>query len=413
MIEGVKLIERMKSASSCKTKATQQLLNSCAGIDGMQPREDRSAEELDKVKNQYAAQLSVCELQEAESPPKLPRCSVLGPLEPSGLVNRSKLAACLRELQNNVVFWGSYVNNLQNVGYMCQVARAEIEKEELVEQRRASLQTTLLLTRVLSEFQQSVATQNAELLTHAKKLKELHRQNVEELATVRKDTSATLHQIREEFSAHLQSMADKAEAVIEIATASAQGTNEEMVRYAHHVQQSLHNIWQIIAEGNAEIAARQLQNSAEIHQMALSTHHALETIVMNEIGRLSDALSTLSLDLLNARDQVISMRQEHAFLADSLDQSVARSAYLADVLDKLNLPLLELFAKMASFVNFVFSDSFLMLLGFLSPLVLVVLCAAFVKIRMMLWLLRLGILLSSSYGMFMFPARFQASDSNI
>lgn len=410
MIEGVKLIESMKSASSCKTKATQQLLNSCSALDGMQPEEGRSAEELDKVKSQYAARLSVCELQEAESPPKLPLCSVLGSLEPSGFVNRSKLAACLRELQNDMVFWGSYVNNLQNVGYMCQVARAEIEKEELIEQRRASLQTTLLVTRVLSEFQQSVATQNAELLTHAQKLRELHRQNVEELATVRKETSATIHQMRQEFSAQLQNMADKAEAVIETVTASASGTNEEVVRYVQNVQQSLQNIWQKMAEGNAEVAAYQLQDSAEIHHMALATQRALETIVINEIGGLSDALSSLSADLLHAGDQLTLMRQEHILLADSLDQSMARSVYIAETLDKLNLPVLDLVAKIASFANFVFSDSFLMLVGCLSPVLLVFLCAVFMQFRLKFWLLRLAILLSASYGMSTFPAIFPTSD---
>jgi Tht1-like nuclear fusion protein len=398
LMEGVKLIESMKTASSCKMKSTQLLLNSCSALDGMQPEQGRSAEELEKVKSQYAARLAVCELQEAENPPKLPRCSFLGVLDPTGLVNRSQLAACLRELQNNMVFWGSYVNSLQNVGFMCQVARAEIEKEELVEQRRASLQTTLLVTRVLSEFQQSVTTQNAELLTHARMLRELHLQNVEELATSRKDASATLHQLREDFSAQLQNVADKAEAVIETVTASASGTNEEVVRYVQTVQHSLANIWQKMAEGNAEIAARQLQDSTESHEMALATQRALETIVMDEIGGLSDALSSLSSDLLLAGSQVTSMRQGHASLAESLDQSFAKSVHVVDTLDKLNVPVLEMFARVATFTNFIFSDAFLILLGFLSPMVVVFLCGAFFQFRLMFWLLRFGILLSSSYG---------------
>lgn len=398
LIEGVKLIESMKSASSCKTKATQQLLNSCSALEGTQPGDSVSAEELDRVKSQYAARLAVCELQEAENPPKLPRCSSLGISELGRSINRNRLASCLRELQNNIIFWSSYVNSLQNVGYMCQVARAEIEKEELVEQRRASLQTTLLVTRVLSEFQQSVATQNTELLTHAQKLRELHRQNVEELVTARRDTSATLHQLREEFSAQLQNVADKAEAVIETVAASASGTNQEVVSYVQNVQHSLEKIWQMMAEGNAEVAARQLQDSANSHDMALATQRALENIVMDEIGRLSDGLSGLSSELRLAGNQVTSIRLEHVSLAESLDQSVAKSVHVVDVLEKLNLPLLEIFAKAASLTNFIFSDGFLVAVGFLSPLAAITFCAAFVQFRLIFWLFRMSLLLASSYG---------------
>ncbi len=399
-MEGIKLIESMKIASSCKTKATEQLLNSCSAFDGMQSREGMAAEELDKVKSQYGARLAVCELQEAENPPKLPRCSYLGSSVPAGLVHRGRLAACLRELQNNAVFWSSYVNSLQNVGYMCQVARTEIEREELVEQRRASLKTSLLVTRVLSEFQQNVATQNAELLTHAQKLRELHRQNAEELTAVRKDTSSTLQQLREEFRAQLQNVADKAEAVIDRVTASASDTNEEVVRYVQNVQHSLVNIWQMMAESNAEVAARQLQDSTESHERALATQRTLETVVMEDVGRLSNALSGLSSEVLLAGNQVATMLRGHAFLAETLEQSVAKSVHVADTLNKLNVPVLEMFARAASIANFIFSDSFLIVVGFLSPMAALFVGAALFKFRLMLWLLGVWILLSSSYGMF-------------
>lgn len=402
-MEGIKLIESMKSACSCKTKATQQLLRSCSVLDGTLSKQDKSAEELDRVKSQYAARLAVCELQEAENPPRLPRCSLLGSNNPVEAVNRSQLAACLRELQDNMVFWGSYVNSLQNVGYMCQVARAEIEKEELVEQRRASLETTLLVTRVLSEFQQSVAMQNAELLTHAQKLRELHHQNVEELVMARKDTSATLDQLRKEFNIQLQNVADKAEAVIEAVTASASSTNQEVVQYVQNVQKSLGNIWQMMAEGNAEVAARQLQDSQESHQMALATQRVLETDVMIEIGRLSDALSGISSDLLLAGNQVTSLHQGHTYLAESLARSVAKSAHVADTLDKLNVPILEMFATAVSFTNSIFNEKFLTLLGFLSPMAALFLCAAIFQFRLVFWMLRFGILLLSSYGRSLSP----------
>jgi Tht1-like nuclear fusion protein len=398
LMEGIRLIENMKSASTCKTTATHQLLTSCSALDGPQTEITRSADDLDKLKNQYAARLAVCELQEAENPPKLPRCSFLGSANPPGMVYRSQLAACLRELQDDAVFWASYVNNLQNVGYMCHVARAEIEKEELAKQHQASLQTTLLVTRVLAEFQQSVKTQSGELLEHAMQLRELHRQNAEEIAASRKDISATLLQLREEFGAQLQQVADKAEAAIGKTTAIANSTGTDVVLYVQQMYTGLENVWQMMAEGNAELAALQLRDSTKSHELALATQRALETIVANEIGAVSGALSGLSDDLTLAGDQVTSMRDGHASLSESLDESVAKSIHVAETLDQLNVPILEMLAKAVSFANLIFNDAFLTFLGFLSPMVVVVLLAAVFQLRLLWWLLRLGALLMFSYS---------------
>jgi Tht1-like nuclear fusion protein len=390
-MEGIRLIESMKTASSCKTKATQQLLTSCSSLDGNQEGEGRTAEELEKVKSQYAARLAVCELQEASNPPKLPLCSMLSSSGPAETVNRNKLAACLGELQKNMVFWVSYVNNLQNVGYMCFVARAEIEQEQLVEQRRASLQTTLLVTRVLSEFQQSIAAQNEELMSYAYELNELHRQHSEELILAREETSATLSRLGKDLGAQLTQVVGRAEALIELVTANASSTNKEVVQYAENVQHRLANIWQMMLEGNAEIAANQLEASTESHTLVMATRGALEGLIMNEVGGLADALS----GLLN---QVTSVHEEHTSLAESLDESMAKSAKVADTLAKLNMPVLEVVAKAAGVINFIFSDDFLVLLGFASPMAVVLLCAAFFRVRLFFWLLRVGILLTSSYG---------------
>jgi Tht1-like nuclear fusion protein len=367
-MEGIRLIESMKTASSCKTKATQQLLTSCSSLDGTQEGEGRTAEELEKVKSQYAARLAVCELQEASNPPKLPLCSMLSSSGPAETVNRNKLAACLGELQKNMVFWVSYVNNLQNVGYMCFVARAEIEQEQLVEQRRASLQTTLLVTRVLSEFQQSIAAQNEELMSYAYELNELHRQHSEELILAREETSAILSRLGRDLGAQLTQVVGRAEAVIELVTANASSTNKEVVQYAENVQHRLANIWQMMLEGNAEVAANQLEASTESHTLVMATRGALEGLIMNEVGGLADALS----GLLN---QVTSVHEEHTSLAESLDESMAKSAKVADTLAKLNMPVLEVVAKAAGVINFIFSDDFLVLRRIL-PRPIVLLAAA-------------------------------------
>jgi hypothetical protein len=274
---------------------------------------------------------------------------------------------------------------------MCFVARAEIEQEQLVEQRRASLQTTLLVTRVLSEFQQSIAAQNEELMSYAYELNELHRQHSEELILAREETSATLSRLGKDLGAQLTQVVGRAEALIELVTANASSTNKEVVQYAENVQHRLANIWQMMLEGNAEIAANQLEASTESHTLVMATRGALEGLIMNEVGGLADALS----GLLN---QVTSVHEEHTSLAESLDESMAKSAKVADTLAKLNMPVLEVVAKAAGVINFIFSDDFLVLLGFASPMAVVLLCAAFFRVRLFFWLLRVGILLTSSYG---------------
>jgi hypothetical protein len=398
LIKGIRLIESSKGSSSCKKAATEQLLSSCSALDASLTQEGRSSGELDKLKSQYAARLAVCELKEAEDPPKLPRCSLLAYQDAGRSFNRAQLAACLRELQDSMVFWASYSNSLQNVGYMCQVARAEIEKDELLEQRRASLETTLLVTRVLSEFQQSVATQNADLLNHAQKLRELHHLNVEELATARHDTNTLLVQLREDVAHQMQAMADRAQAVVDIATKSSSDTNQEYLQHVESVHHSVRHIWQMMAEGNAEVAAHQLKDSAQSHELALATQGALEKIMLEEMGRLSHGLSSLSDEIVLVENQVTSLRHGHASLQESIDDSLAKSVVVADTLDKLNVPILELLARAASLVNFILSDQSIVVLGFLLPVVPLVLCAWFLSVRWLIWLLRLGVVLAAACG---------------
>ena len=400
LTKGVRLIENMKTESSCKTRATQQLLSSCSEFDGSQTSNGRkTAGELEKVKSQYAARLAVCELQEASKPPRLPRCSSLGTSALLGAVDRIHLASCLRELQDNMIFWASYVNNLQNVGYMCQAARADIEKEELVEQRRASLQTTLLITKVLADFQQNVANQNAELLSHADRVREMHQRNVEELATTRRDTSRALHDIKDEFGARMQDVAGWADNVLQRMTASAGVKNDELVTYAERVHHGLQNIWQKTAEGNAELAARQLEDTNKIHEMAILVQNRLQGIATDDLNRLNAGLSDFGDDLVVAGNQVTSLLGGHLSLADGLESSIIKSRQVSQTLEQINVPILDLLAKAASVANLIFSHECLVLCGFLLPIAFLVLAAFIFRFRLAFWLLRMSSLLGISYGM--------------
>ena len=350
------------------------------------------------MKSLYAARLAVCELQEAARSPKLQRCASVTISRNDPSVKQHELADCLQELQSKAVFWASYTNNLQNVGYMCQVARAEIEKEELVEQRRASLETTLLVTRVLSDLQRNVADQNADVLSYTQQVRGLHAQNMNSLATAREENLATMHEIRDELGSQLQSAATDVQTLVENVAKEAASSQGAVLQYIENVQHSVQQIWQTWLEGNAEVAARQSQDVAANHGLVVAVQQKLEDLARDNIGRLSVGLYGLSDDISRVSSQIRSIGQAHESLVVSLNQSLERSSHVVEQLEAVNMPILELLASTAKVSRFILTGRGLMLTAFWLSLVTVCFLAALIRTPRIVWLCKASLLLTIFYG---------------
>lgn len=176
--EAVKLLESMKSAPSCNRLAATKLVTSCQSING---KDNGLGSDnyvtLEHIRSLYAARLAVCELDGAGA--SIPAsCS---PVAVSSTQKRSffgfsgkyksqndidipqhLLESCLKSLESRPQWWTSYSNSRQNAMVICQAARIEGEKEELLDLHRHIIDVTLKLNHGLEEALRTAAAESAE-----------------------------------------------------------------------------------------------------------------------------------------------------------------------------------------------------------------------------------------------------------
>jgi len=178
--EAIQILESMKSSPSCNRIAATRLLMSCQSVDTSKGHSATDTSMLlDNIKSLYAARLAVCELTGAGAaiPPscsplqvseKLRReavKSVAGDRPGSEMVDSiptAMLESCLKSLESRPQWWTSYSNSRQNAMVICQAARTEIEKEELLELHRAVAENTLKLNNGLQEALRNAAAESAQ-----------------------------------------------------------------------------------------------------------------------------------------------------------------------------------------------------------------------------------------------------------
>ena len=140
--QALQLLESLRTSPSCHRLAASDLIHSCQSIDGSATESERSLEDMKSV---YAAQLAICEVTDAGSPPpkscdvflpndqnRMSRTMTQGFQQRDGLSKspKAKLSSCLQSLESRPQHWTSYSNNRQNAVVMCQAARINVEKGE-------------------------------------------------------------------------------------------------------------------------------------------------------------------------------------------------------------------------------------------------------------------------------------------
>ncbi|KAL8887571.1 MAG: hypothetical protein Q9215_004887 [Flavoplaca cf. flavocitrina] len=169
----LQVLEGLKMSPSCHRLAAATLIRSCQSIDGSSLDPEES---LEDVKSLYAAQRALCEIMDAGS--KSPQdCRVFVPshsAQSSRKVTRTfahagsttskikgKLGLCLQALESRPQHWTSYSNNRQNAIVMCQAARIDIEKDNLIRLHESLINTT---SGASSALTQAVVAVNKALL---------------------------------------------------------------------------------------------------------------------------------------------------------------------------------------------------------------------------------------------------------
>lgn len=170
----VQLLESMKSSPSCSRIAAMKLVTSCQGLASSESRGGADvAKTLDQVKSIYAARLALCELSGAGASIP-PSCSSIQ-IASEKVHNQSSmelvdipddfsavaLERCLSGLESRPQWWTSYSNSRQNAIVICQAARIEIEKEELLSLHQSLAKNTVNVNSALRDAAFENAQQKA------------------------------------------------------------------------------------------------------------------------------------------------------------------------------------------------------------------------------------------------------------
>lgn len=180
--------------------AATRLVTSCQNLDAETEGTGAEAyETLDRIRSVYAARLALCELDGASAPipsqclpvtisatpPKKGLFSFTAksrsPETSADSVSKELLEPCLKALESRPQWWTSYSNSHQNAMVICQAARMETEKEELLNLYRSIVNSSLRLNTGLQEAVRNAEAEASRHQAFVQAVEALHNKLVQDL----------------------------------------------------------------------------------------------------------------------------------------------------------------------------------------------------------------------------------------
>ncbi|PKY03037.1 putative nuclear membrane fusion protein Kar5 [Aspergillus campestris IBT 28561] len=346
----IQILESMKTSPSCNRMAASKLVMSCQSLgdkSGDTP-DSETYVTLERVRSLYAARLAICELDGAgasvprpcipitvSAPPKKRIFGISArskpPLSPVDQESAALLEGCLKTLESRPQWWTSYSNNRQNAVVICQAARIEGEKEELLELYRSIVESSSKLNDGLQDALRAATAQSSQYRAFM---------DTTEAMQVR-----LRHEMREtesHFKSFLASIFQGIEASTHSAVIALTSAIENFQTGALTVEKGIQNISReadglqyIIRAIHDEVLARHEEmtmarrREAQAHNdLATTIHGELETILQNEVVKISHGLGTfdaslqwLAARLENVLQQELSISERLRSFETSLEQS--------------------------------------------------------------------------------------------
>ena len=242
--DALQKLDTIRSLPSCHRLAASKLVSSCKGMDGGGEQSSDSYEALDRVRSVFGARLAICELDGSGAPippaclplmapppqPKATRYLFLTkPKQESKQTTRvddySKelLVPCLMALESRPQSWTSYSNSRQNAMVICQAARMEKEKEDLLNLHRSIVDTSESLNNGLQrelakaaersqankEFAEAVSELQQSVLGYMEDLQSYFRDFHNDARQILSQTRADIKSTAVQFTSSLESAREK------------------------------------------------------------------------------------------------------------------------------------------------------------------------------------------------------------
>ncbi|KKA21557.1 Nuclear membrane fusion protein Kar5 [Rasamsonia emersonii CBS 393.64] len=353
--EAIQLLESMKSSPSCNRIAATKLLTSCQtlGDHANAPASDVPMT-LDRVKSLYAARLAICELTGAgtaipaacsplhvvsEKTRNGGRSANMDILEPDPIPS-TVLDACLKSLESRPQWWTSYSNSRQNAIVICQAARSEVEKEDMLKLHRSLAEHTAKLNKGLQEALRNAATDSAQHRAFVEATEVMRAELLRELEKSTVRARGIFSGLLNEIETVIGSSVAKVMSAIKDVEADSTALGEGIRASSNDVEQLQHRLREMHEEAmsrNAKFAETQ-QREAKINQeLAVAMRLSLDALVTQDMARLSERVVGVdgALEWFAERFSLIH-QQEHLILErlqsfeSALDESGSKAKELLE-----------------------------------------------------------------------------------
>ncbi|KAL8799158.1 MAG: hypothetical protein Q9182_006095 [Xanthomendoza sp. 2 TL-2023] len=330
----LQVLESLKASPSCNRLAASALIRSCQSIDGSSSDPEGS---LEDVKSVYAAQLAICEITDAGSMPPGSCDSFL----PNNLISlnrkhhrssnlpdsttsavKGKLSFCLHALESRPQHWTSYSNNRQNAVIMCQAARIDVEKDDLIKLHQSLLNTTsgadAALVRALAAVNEALMRQKK----FGTEVEQFQQQLMRDLEATKANTQSYLGSLTKNIESAFRSMTKQfSEKMKRVET---EGDKVETVRppLAEAVELRSHvgSVLQQAIKGSAELATMQANHLEATSSSTRQLRNALRNIQQQEVLSLLGSVDSINKQLQVSNELVGAMYTRQ----DEIDQRLLK-----------------------------------------------------------------------------------------
>ncbi|EAS35966.3 uncharacterized protein CIMG_01320 [Coccidioides immitis RS] len=327
----------MESSSSCHQRAVTDLVISCQFLEGG-PNDNNwdSSFHLDQLKSLYAARLAMCELNGAGAATPDKCVSILSLKQEDGPESYStqfhaktrkqqpaipaQLESCLHSLESRPQWWTSYSNNRQNAAVMCQAARINVERDELLKHHKKLADITFGLGAALNQSLNDAAAEATKQRSFLNSINDLRLKIIRDMQDA--DVLA-----RNRFSAFAIDLESQIRRTGAGAKESMRGILSDAgvlskdillsIKSIQDLKDSM-NVYSEMLKQNSELAAADQERQKANSEITLATRQSLDEIRNQHIAIIDQEFSHLHSSVRSVNELIFSIHQKQV----SLDERV-------------------------------------------------------------------------------------------
>ncbi|GAB1202889.1 hypothetical protein APSETT445_001513 [Aspergillus pseudonomiae] len=297
----------MRSSPSCNRIAASRLVTSCQFVREKTHNVDSETYRvLEHTRSLYAARLAICELEGAGA--HIPNACLpvtIPPPQKKGIFGFSLrrgipvngvdpipvqlLESCLKSLESRPQWWTSYSNSRQNAFVICQAARIENEKEELLDLHRSVVQGSNKLNQGLQEALRTAAAQSSQHRAFASEIANMNARLVHDMEETRSHFKTMIEKAIYNIEARAVSVVNTITSVLGRAQAGATALDENIQNVSSEVsklQYTFQDLLNEVLSANEQIALAHQQNAMSHNELAVNLRSKLESLLQDDMAIL-------------------------------------------------------------------------------------------------------------------------------